>query len=1104
MAEQRPRFSFSQAAAEQPERQRFSFAHSGGGTAVATPAAKSKPGLIKSAPVLTKSAYDSLRKALGGGKDLVTGALRGDYKVTGGDYWEGTKKVAGASGNLIAEIVRAPIRSSLSAGASIKEAATGKRQSVGLNETFANLLNEPDQRLESFQTQTKRVKDVVSSMGATDREASTIPPLLVGAMAIVDVLPGGNSYKQIFKKLSKETAEEAIEATLKTSFKGLDDLALREATKELVPATTTKAAKEIVERKFRESAARRQVAKRGARAGGDAVPTGTTVSKAIKSTVDDSAPPGLATLDNPSTTGTRQAAKDVGEQVASSLPKIEQRQVGNFPEFRSADRIAELRTRTRGVRTNEDSLNAARELGYTSDTIRRIPEGGALNAEQKMAVSGVVENERLALEQMEKRLKTLAPDSVEYNTLRSEASRQKVRVYELMAVERGVAAEAGRALQAHRAVVTALERNENKLAKYLSDSKTPSDVKDYIYKKIEGFDGSPNELSKLLRELNQATPLEMFVEFATAAKLWNPTTHAVNFLSSTARMTLRTVEHSISAAFDTILSRITRTQRTRFMSDAVAEIQGQNMGWRHAGHEALKALRDESYAFDTRIIKDFEVRGPAIKGRPGKNELSDRIANSVGKGVRIPFRALGVEDILVRKPSEMGALYTAINRKARMKGLIPGTKAWDEYVGRGIADPVGEHGLKFMEEIQDIADTNLFQESLHPTLKNLSNLRESVPALKFVVPFFRTIVNLQKQALEFSLIAPILPSVRKSLRGGGGARSDVLARMTIGTAATLPLVQHAMEGNITLAAPRNPAERDAFYAEGKQPYAIRMGDTWYSYNRFSPFSEWFITAGALAEAYQNEDNKSATEITSHVFFSMTQNFFDKSFATGLNDLLEALNDPERAGNWVQNFVTGATVPNFIPLWARVADPVIRETDNLRDAYISKVPYLSKTLDPKRDVFGEPISRHGNAIAKIISPVIPSPVEVDMVREELSSIGYQMGFPGKTAGGFDMDDETYRIYQAVSGRVVYNSLSQLIQNPEYQSLNARQKELAVGQIVRDARELVKANVAQEQLIMQALKNELKNQGYSNKQAEDLAVRAYEIIKTEQANSPQKSR
>jgi len=97
----------------------------------------------------------------------------------------------------------------------------------------------------------------------------------------------------------------------------------------------------------------------------------------------------------------------------------------------------------------------------------------------------------------------------------------------------------------------------------------------------------------------------------------------------------------------------------------------------------------------------------------------------------------------------------------------------------------------------------------------------------------------------------------------------------------------------------------------------------------------------------------------------------------------------------------------------------------------------------------------------------------------------------------MDAETYRIFQAASGKIVYKALSQMMQNPGYQKLSPRQKEKAVDKIVRETREMVKSQVAQEQLIMQEIKSELKNQGYSTAQADELAVKTYEIIKSKQS-------
>lgn len=1128
MAEQRQRYSFSQAAAQQPERQRFSFS-------AATPQKASTPDLrdplgtnkkIAGATAIQRQQRNDPVYKLSQ-RDMSQDVISQGPKESLLDRFTSIFKEAQPSklGSFAKEVGQGTARDIAILGKPDNEVTTPtndiqrflfgnepfNRETVGRE--YADLVGKGEDVSSGLASTIGVVGGVLSLPGrsfkalkeATQLISKTNDVKLIGnELRRIGVDNKSNDFSSFVKSLKDETDTKKIQKSINDFVqkpptppapihsdikKTTPEKAAADLIKEDIPVANT-----LIRKNWEDvpNTVRQQFLKKYNLLGSDEAVVKSFLREALDlydtrwSGVDEA-------LQGRKFSDIKRAPNDVD---VPSLPKIEQRFIGNFPEFKSAARLDELRNRTRSPQSNADSLAKAKELGYTPERVLRIPEGKALNAEEKMAVSGVVENERLVLNRIEERLQTLTPNTEEFDALRAEAARQKVKVFQMMAVERGVAAEAGRALQAHKATVTAIDQAENKLAKYLSKKSTPQETKDYIYRKIEEFDGSPDELNNLLRELDEATLLEKFVEYSTAAKLWNPTTHAVNMLTSTTRMFLQSPLHALSAAFDSVLSKLTGKQRERFLSDAFAEVQGQYVGWKHAGHEAAKALKDENYAFESRILKDFEVRGPAIKGRPGKNELRDQIANGLGKVVRIPFRMLGVEDTLVRKPSEMGALYTAINRKARMEGIKPGTKEWNDYVSKALNDPVGEYGVEFMKEVQDIADQNLFQESLHPTLKRVSNWREDVPALKLVVPFFRTIVNLQKQAIEFSALAPILPGARKALREGGGARSDVLAKMTLGTAVTIPLMHHAMEGNMTMAAPTNPAERDAFYAEGKQPYSVRLGDTWYSYNRFSPFSEWFITSAALAEAYNNEDEKSAAELVAHVFFSMTQNFFDKSFATGMHDLMEALADPERAGNWVENFATGATIPNFIPLAARVTDPVIRETDNLRDAYVSKVPYLSKTLDPKRDVFGKPISRPGNAIQKIISPVIPSPVEVDMVREELKSIGYQMGFPGKTAGGFEMDDETYRIYQAASGKITYKALSQLIQSPGYQNLNPRQRERAVDKIVRETRELVKNQVAQEQLIMQEIKDELKNQGYSSQQADDLAVKTYEVIKRRQ--------
>jgi len=44
---------------------------------------------------------------------------------------------------------------------------------------------------------------------------------------------------------------------------------------------------------------------------------------------------------------------------------------------------------------------------------------------------------------------------------------------------------------------------------------------------------------------------------------------------------------------------------------------------------------------------------------------------------------------------------------------------------------------------------------------------------------------------------------------------------------------------ITGQAPTSPTERDQFYREGKQPFSIKIGDKWVSYQQLEPYNQLF-------------------------------------------------------------------------------------------------------------------------------------------------------------------------------------------------------------------------------------------------------------------------
>jgi hypothetical protein len=788
--------------------------------------------------------------------------------------------------------------------------------------------------------------------------------------------------------------------------------------------------------------------------------------------------------------------KALSPEEIEKLPKTQRVLLETYPELATDVGLKGLKSRSRGPISHNESLAAADSLGWTEDTLLNLKVGRAFNDRELAAIRGIAENSRQRLQRMKDELVKLEPNSPASTSLRQEIALQKTKAFKLSTIEVGAASEAGRSLSLLRSQAQSIDAWEKKLARIYNDEKTPQYVKDFITDRIARFEGTPEQYNKLLRDLQPSTILGMSVEFATAMKLYALPTHVVNTITSAAMLVTDTAIRPLSALINAAESTVTGAARTRFLSDAASHIHGANMAWSDTGRNVVKAFADENYAWEARKIKDFNPGSVQIKGRVGKNELLDRALDKFGKGVRTSFRLLGVEDVLIRTPAERANLYTAASRMAIADGHKYGTKAHAERMADILKNPTAE----MVEQASKFADEVLFQEDLHRTFKSLQSwINNEAPAIKFVIPFFRTIVNLQKRFLEFSPAAPLLPSTRKALGGAdSGARADAVAKMITGSTAMFFFYDQAIQNNITLGTPKNPAERDAFFAEGKQAYSIKIGDKWYPYHRLSPFSEWFVTAGLMAEAIKNEDEKTMDKLMMNTVFNLSGNLFEKSFATGLNDLMSALTGQEyERERWLQNFIVGSTYPTLMGNITRSKDPVVRQASSIKETYMSRTPFLSEKLPARRDVFGEPITRPGSGLARLISPVIPSEVTQDIVRSELKEVGVVMGFPDKSALGFKMSDEEYRDFQIIAGRLTYKAMFNVVTSPQWDQMSARQKEETANRIIREVRTNTRALIAKEKFVLKELQNEFQRQGVSSDEAKKMAEKAYLQLQEKQS-------
>lgn len=764
------------------------------------------------------------------------------------------------------------------------------------------------------------------------------------------------------------------------------------------------------------------------------------------------------------------------------------------PAFRTTDSIAQVRSGLRGPITDKTAQQVAKQMGINADDVLRLPDK-PVTKEVRYAVGGVVQDQIDRLRIIEDRMYKFATDSPEGSALRKQFAIEKIKTLKLVAKERSVSSEAGRTLQAEKGIYQSITSQEQRIVKFLNDPKVPQDTKNYVLDKIREFAGDPKQMDNLLRKLNDSSLTQMFVEFATAAKLWAIPTHIINFLTSFTHLQVQFPIRVVAGTLDKTIGSLYGGKQERFMADVMNEASGQWAGWKTSGHHALNALIDEDYSLKRRTVDDFySGRGPAIKGRLGKDTYYDSFLDWIGPKVRIPFRALGIEDAILRAPAETGYLFTLAGQAASKKGFGFGTDDYNRFVADFILNPTAD----VLDAATKEADKMLFQRELPDSLAKVNKLRNDLPASKLIVPFFRTLADLIKRFIEFTPAAPVLlPSTRAALTVRGPAM-DAIAQMTLGTTVLIPLTMWIMEDDerVVLAAPKNEAEKDAFYAKYGSPYSIRFGDTYYPFNRFSPFAEFVVASKVISDAIKNKDEQTIQEVITDSFFTMSTNLLDKTFAIGMRDALDALTDPEsgRAKRFIHGLLTGSLIPTVVSRAAVSIDPTIYETNTLGEAFLSKLPFATKKLNPRVDVFGKDLIRPSTGIVRFLSPSVPSKVELDVVREELESVGYKLGFPGREAFSGQLTDDQYRELKIISGRTIYKVLFEIVTDPEYQQLSDAQKEKTIATVVDRTREMSRIKVAKELLVINEIKKRLtKNFGFST---EDAEKKAQEIWATTQ--------
>lgn len=347
------------------------------------------------------------------------------------------------------------------------------------------------------------------------------------------------------------------------------------------------------------------------------------------------------------------------------------------------------------------------------------------------------------------------------------------------------------------------------------------------------------------------------------------------------------------------------------------------------------------------------------------------------------FRKAWAGEFTLEKPELMGTKDVVGLFEARRQKLMPKSltiaqrflEAQDRFfsalIYAGDRSTQIKNGMSEVEadvKATEMAQRYLYRERTKLSNKDLSLLSEAlngvgygieqfrrVPGIgKFagwMVPFIRTPIKKGIAMLEYSPVTFLR-------RPSHWMSQEAQGRMTTASIIIAMGAFAAAFGETTWTPPRDEEGKKWFYASGRKPFSIKIGEKWIPFWYLGPFALAFAFPAAI-KYYAEESNTALTddeiEKISKIAQGIAQFTGSQSSAQQIGNLFAMLEgDVDLSLGKNFTYTIGQMIPaqGLLRWIAQAVDPVYRQTPHDIDELIKNIPFWSKTLPPHEKPFGE--------------------------------------------------------------------------------------------------------------------------------------------------------
>jgi len=288
----------------------------------------------------------------------------------------------------------------------------------------------------------------------------------------------------------------------------------------------------------------------------------------------------------------------------------------------------------------------------------------------------------------------------------------------------------------------------------------------------------------------------------------------------------------------------------------------------------------------------------------------------------------------------------------------------------------------------------------------VSKVRQDFPESRFILPIFNVPANALGETLRrVPGVNFLFKESNRELAGelGPVRQAEAYGRFVTGASLLGTGFGLSRMGLVTGAGPTDPRDR-AVWLQTHQPYSMKVGDQWVDYSRYDLVGALFAIPATLYDrsVYAPQDKN-----WEHAMFggiaAMAEYMKDRAALQTVSDLLTFSGSPTSNPESFFKRLAGTTVsqlavPNFVTALGRGGlDPYVRAKTNIGDYILDRLPGMSRTLDPQRNVLGDYIHKPQDSLLEGVVPITIAPRIGYDDDPEIDEIGRLYEFTGSAIG-----------------------------------------------------------------------------------------------------------